>query len=43
MYQEKAAQVAGLNCRDFLVILAREKIDVFNVDFNDLQKELELG
>jgi predicted HTH domain antitoxin len=30
--QEKAAQIAGLNRRDFLEALAREKIDVFAVD-----------
>ncbi|NEQ71616.1 MAG: UPF0175 family protein [Okeania sp. SIO2C9] len=43
IYQEKAAQVAGLNRRDFLASLAREKIDVFNVDFKDLQRELDHG
>ncbi|WP_293062030.1 UPF0175 family protein [Okeania sp. SIO2B3] len=41
--QEKAAQVTELNRRDFLASLAREEIDVLNVDFNDLQRELELG
>ncbi|WP_107670738.1 UPF0175 family protein [Cyanothece sp. BG0011] len=40
--QEKAAQVAGLNRRDFLEVLAQHKIDVFQVDFNDLEQELEL-
>ncbi|MGI0483184.1 UPF0175 family protein [Geminocystis sp. CENA526] len=39
--QEKAAQVAGLNRRDFLTMLALEKIDVFQVDFADLDRELE--
>ena len=39
--QEKAAQVARLNCRDFWANLARKKIDIFNVNFNDLQQELE--
>ena len=39
--QEKAAQVAWLNRRDFWANLARKKIDIFNVDFNDLQQELE--
>ena len=39
--QEKAAQIAGLNRRDFLSALARQKIDVFQVDFEDLDQELE--
>ncbi|MCT7980897.1 UPF0175 family protein [Laspinema olomoucense] len=41
--QEKAAQIAGLNRRDFLEALSREKIDVFAVDMEDLQRELERG
>ena len=41
--QEKAASVAGLNRKDFLAALVREQIDVFAVDFNDLQKELDHG
>jgi predicted HTH domain antitoxin len=41
--QEKAAQVAGLNRRDFLEVLAQNKIDVFQVDFDDLEQELERG
>ena len=41
IFQEKAAQVAWLNRRDFWANLARKKIDIFNVDFNDLQQELE--
>lgn len=41
--QEKAAQIAGLNRRDFLSILAREQVDVFAVDFDDLQRELDRG
>ncbi|MBW4590437.1 UPF0175 family protein [Aetokthonos hydrillicola Thurmond2011] len=40
---EKAAQVAGLNRRDFLAALAREQVDVFSVDFDDLQRELNRG
>ena len=36
----KAAQFAGLNRPEFLDILAREKIDVFQVDFDDLEREL---
>ena len=38
--QEKAAQIAALNRRDFLASLAREQVDVFSVDFDDLQQEL---
>ena len=41
--QEKAAQIAGLNRRDFLATLAREQVDVFKVDWNDLKEELERG
>ncbi len=38
--QEKAAQIAGLNRRDFLSALAQEQVDVFAVDMDDLQREL---
>ena len=41
--QEKAAQIAGLNRRDFLAALAREEVDVFHVDMEDLKRELEGG
>ncbi len=41
--QEKAAPIAGLNRRGFLDALAREQVDVFVIDFNDLQRELERG
>lgn len=41
--QEKAAQVAGLDRTDFLLALAREGVDVFVVDFDDLERELERG
>jgi len=41
--QEKAAEIAGLNRKEFLLALAREKVDVFLVDFDDLKRELELG
>ena len=34
--QEKAAQVAGLDRTDFLMALAREGVDAFVVDFEDL-------
>jgi predicted HTH domain antitoxin len=39
--QEKAALIAGLNRRDFLEALAREHIDVFAIDLEDLQRELK--
>ncbi len=38
--QEKAAQIAGLDRTDFLLALAREKVDAFVVDFEDLEREL---
>ncbi|MBE9056153.1 UPF0175 family protein [Sphaerospermopsis sp. LEGE 08334] len=41
--QEKAANIAGLDRTDFILALSREKVDVFNVDFDDLQRELERG
>jgi predicted HTH domain antitoxin len=41
--QEKAAQLAGLDRTDFLEALARERIDVFQVDFEDLDRELARG
>jgi predicted HTH domain antitoxin len=41
--QEKAAEIAGLNRKEFLLALAREKVDVFLVDIDDLKRELELG
>lgn len=39
--QGKAAQIAGLNRADFLAALAREQVDVFQVDFEDLKRELD--
>lgn len=36
----KAAEFAGVNRPEFLDILAHEKIDVFQVDFDDLSREL---
>jgi predicted HTH domain antitoxin len=39
--QEKAAMVAGLDRADFLVALARKQIDVFQVDLDELQRELD--
>lgn len=41
--QEKAATIAGLNRRAFIEALAREQVDVFVVEFDDLQRELERG
>ena len=41
--QEKAAQIAGLDRTDFLAALAREEVDVFSVDREDLKRELERG
>jgi predicted HTH domain antitoxin len=41
--QEKAAQIAGLNRKEFLLALAREQVDAFIVDLDDLKHELELG
>jgi predicted HTH domain antitoxin len=40
--QEKAT-VAGLDRTDFLMALAREQVDVFVVDFEDLKRELRRG
>jgi predicted HTH domain antitoxin len=39
----KAAALAGMSRRDFIDLLAREKIDVFQVDFDDLERELARG
>ena len=41
--QEKAAQIAGLDRTDFLLALAREEVDVFAVDVDDLRGELGRG
>ncbi len=41
--QEVAAQVAGLDRTDFLLALARQGEDVFQVDFGDLARELGDG
>ena len=38
--QERAAELAGLNRRDFIRALAREGVDVFALDANDLAREL---
>jgi predicted HTH domain antitoxin len=39
----KAAELAGISRLDFIDLLAREKIDVFQVDFEDLSQELSRG
>lgn len=39
--QEKAAMVAGLDRADFLDALAALGVDVFQVDFDDLARELK--
>lgn len=41
--QEVAARIAGLNRTDFLLTLARIGKDSFQVDFDDLDKELARG
>jgi predicted HTH domain antitoxin len=41
--QEKAAQIAGLDRTDFLLALAREGVDAFVVDIEDLRRELDRG
>lgn len=38
--QEKAAAIAGLDRTDFLAALAREKMDVFAVDLDALEEEV---
>jgi predicted HTH domain antitoxin len=37
---EKAAMIAGLNRRDFLLELSAREIDVFHVDLNELETEV---
>jgi predicted HTH domain antitoxin len=39
--QEKAAQIAGLDRTDFLLALARERVDAFVVNFEDLKREID--
>lgn len=41
--QERAASFAGLDRATFLAELARRKIDVFTVDFEDLAREMSRG
>ena len=39
--QERAAAIAGLDRTDFLMTLARERVDSFHVDLNELAQEIE--
>ena len=39
--QEKAAQIAGLDRTDFLLMLSRQKANAFLVDIDDLKREIE--
>ncbi len=41
--QEKAAEIAGVNRKQFLAALARHQLDVFVVDFDDLEREIRCG
>lgn len=41
--QGTAAEIAGMGRADFLELLARERQDVFVVDFDDLRRELQRG
>jgi predicted HTH domain antitoxin len=41
--QEKAAQISGLDRTDFLLALARERVDAFVVNFEDLKREIDRG
>ncbi len=41
--QERAAEIAGLHRAEFLKALARNEIDVYVVDFDDLQREVDRG
>lgn len=40
---EKAAMIAGLNRRDFMLEMARRGVEVFEVDHEDLERELGRG
>ena len=43
MSQERAAELAGLNRRDFIRVLAREGVDVFVLDDASLARELGIA
>jgi predicted HTH domain antitoxin len=38
--QERAAELAGLSRRDFLHALARQRVNVFNLDDGSLAREV---
>ncbi len=40
---EKAALIAGLNRRDFMMELGRRRIDVFQTDRDELRRDLARG
>jgi len=40
---ERAAEIAGMDRRGFLEELARRKVDVFQVDLDDLKREIARG
>ena len=40
---ERAAQIAGLNVRDFLLTLANRGIETVVVDLEDIERELARG
>ncbi len=39
----RAAEIAGVARADFIDALAARKIDVFQVDLEDLKREMEIG
>ena len=41
--QEKAAQIAALDRTDFLLALARERVDAFALNFADLKRGIDRG
>ncbi|MFW5692595.1 MAG: UPF0175 family protein [Thermoguttaceae bacterium] len=41
--QQKGAEIAGLNRKNFLAPLIPHGMDVFVVDFDDLQREVHRG
>lgn len=41
--REEAARIAGLDRTDFILALAREKVNVIDVDMNELRRELARG
>ena len=41
--QEKAAGIAGLDRTEFLLTLARQQVNAFVVDLDDLKREIDRG